>query len=137
MSERVVGEMLVRKWLEHDLTVGDIVDYMRDSAIMEEDEWTDEEVKHVANICYSVYAYLEHGRPAGHFVKYFTDNDLMNATGRADGTLNRAMKYLVRFMYNGAPNYAYEAIVLDGDAREKVKKRREGEEDGKHRRYSE
>lgn len=110
-------------WMNGDLQVDDIERYLRLAARMEEDEYDDETVRHIANVCHGIYMRLRHGRDGGHFVEHMVHNNLLGAIGRADDKVQRCLKFIVRFLYNATPMFVYSAIrsndntdeLLDGE----------------------
>lgn len=113
------SNICINNWVERDLSQEDIVAYLREEARME-DEWTDEEVSHVADIIHNIYKCMMYKRQGGHFVENFMANDLVGCISRADNTIRRGLPYIVRYFYNAAPMYVWEAITSSKNAREMV-----------------
>jgi len=113
----------MENWLERDLSREDIVAYLREEARMERDEWTDKEVSHVAGIIHNIYKCMMYERQGGHFVENFLANDMVGCVTRADDTIQRALPYIVRYFYNAAPMYVWEAITDSMNARAFVMRR--------------
>lgn len=51
----------------------------------------------------SIDAYIESGRPTGHFLSAVLRNDLKEAIGRADSEAIDNIPHIVAYLYNKAP----------------------------------
>lgn len=114
------GDECVEKWLYGELKLNDVEKYLRNDAGMNSDDGDFEydEVWHVARICHSIYYDMENIRAGGHFVKAVINNDLMEASLRADGTIRKAFREIMWFLNNAAPYNVTKAIRSDRDTKD-------------------
>lgn len=108
------GDRCTKKWVQGTLENDDIVNYLKEGLGMD-DDYTEEEIQHTADICHSIYLDITRERQDGDFVKNVLDNDLMNAVLRADMTIRRSLNEIVLFLHNAAPMAVPMAIKSDED----------------------
>lgn len=70
----------------------------------------------------TIDAYVESGRPTGHFIQAVLENNLKEAIGRGDNEAIDNLPHIVAYLYNKVPSICWGSKeIVDGWFRDKLK----------------